>query len=164
MGHIDPVYTWQKTFALIDDKHPPLYYISLHYWQQGLYIAGLAHNDAALTRVCSLLGVLTVWGIMVLAARLSGRATGLLTGLLTALAPVLIWYSQELRMFQPATTWIVWAALCLIVAWQADRVAVRLYGGPAGLEFDLLLYSYLFSAFILPAAGLTLLLLSLKHP
>ena len=160
----DPVYTWQKTFALIDDKHPPLYYISLHYWQQGLYIAGLAHNDAALRAFGSLLGVLTVWGIMVLAARLSGRATGLLTGLLTALAPVLIWYSQELRMFQPATTWIVWAALCLIMAWQADRVAVRLVWW-AGLVLSLTfsLYSYLFSAFILPAAGLTLLLLSLKH-
>ncbi len=156
----DPGFTWRKTFPLLEEKHPPVYYISLHFWQKLLSWVGLGHNDAALRAFGSLLGVLTVWGILLLARRLSGRPTALLTGLLVALSPVLVWYSQELRMFQPATTGIVWASYCLLRAWQAEQGFKR-----AGWWFGFMLtitaafYSYLFSAFMLPAAGLTLLAL-----
>jgi 4-amino-4-deoxy-L-arabinose transferase-like glycosyltransferase len=153
-------WTWRKTFPLLEDKHPPVYYISLHGWIKLLALFGLNHNDAALRLFGSLLGVLTVWGIMRLASQLSGRVTGLLAGWLTALSPVLVWYSQELRMFQPATTGLVWASYCLLRAWQGERWVSRL-GWWLGFVFTLeaALYSYLFSAFLLPAAGLTLLLL-----
>jgi uncharacterized membrane protein len=149
---------WQKTFPLIEDKHPPFYYLSLHGWLQLLQPLGLAQNDGALRLFGSLLGVLTVWGIMLLAGRLSGRTTALLTGLLTALSPVLVWYSQELRMFQPATTALVWAAYGLVRAWDGATLRTRI-GWWLLLVFacTAALYSYLFSAFLLPAAGLTLL-------
>ena len=77
----DPGYTWRVTFALIQDKHPPVYYIALHYWQQLLEFVGLAHSDVALRAFGALLGVLTVWGTMLLARRLSGRPTGLAAAL-----------------------------------------------------------------------------------
>lgn len=153
----DPTFIWQKTFPLVEEKHPPVYYLALHYWQTGLQWVGLAHNDAALRLFGALLGVLTVWGIVLLAKRVSDAKTGLLTGLLVALCPVLVWYSQELRMFQPAATGLVWGAYCLWRAWEAktERHALGWWLGMI-LAFTAALYSYLFSAFLMPAAGLTL--------
>lgn len=156
----DPGYIWQSTFPLIQEKHPPAYFLLLHYWQQLLTPFGLAHSDAALRLSGSLLGVATVLGILLLAAHLGGRRTGLLAGSLVALAPILVWYSQELRMFQPAAAALVWAAYALARAW-ASPYPVRRLGWWLLLTLCLLfaLYAYLFSAFLLPAAGLTLLAL-----
>jgi len=109
----DAAYIWNTTFPLVQDKHPPAYYLLLHYWRTLLDFFGAGESDAALRASGALLGTLTVLGVLLLARRLSGRATGLLAGLLVALSPVLVWYSQELRMFQPATTGLVWAGYCL---------------------------------------------------
>ena len=158
----DPSYTWRVTFALVQDKHPPAYYLGLHFWQKLLEVVGLAHNDAALRASGSVLGVLTVWGAMLLARRLGGRPTALLTGLFLALAPALIWYSQELRMFQPATTVIVLSAYCLASAWLTETGAKRaLWWAGFIVTLELALHTYLFSAFILPTAGVTVAVLAI---
>lgn len=161
----DPAFIWQKTFPLVEEKHPPVYYLGLHYWRAWMGWFGLGDNDAVLRLFGSLLGVATVGGMLLLAQRLSGKITGLLTGLLVALAPVLVWYSQELRMFQPATTGLVWGAYCLWRGWAAatHRRALGWWSGMI-LAFTAALYSYLFSAFLMPAAGLTLLGLPLLAP
>ena len=57
----DISYTWATTFALVQDKHPPVYYVILSLWQDALGWFGLDHNDAALRALGSLLGVVTVW-------------------------------------------------------------------------------------------------------
>ena len=153
----DATYIWNTTLPLLQDKHPPAYYLLLHYWRNLLDFFGCGENDIALRALGALMGTLTVLGVLLLVRRLSGRGTGLLAGLLVALSPVLVWYSQELRMFQPATTGLVWAGVCLFRGWQASRwrTALLWWGGlVVALEFAL--YSYLFSAFMLPAAGLTL--------
>ena len=161
----DIPFIWQKTFPLIEEKHPPAYYLLLHGWQKLLEMAGLGHSDAWLRASGSLLGVLTVAGMLLLARRLSGRRVAVLTGLLVALAPALVWYSQELRMFQPATTALVWGGYGLLRAWQCPTAARRV-GWWALMVGALLLalYSYLFSALMLPAAGLALLLLWAAAP
>ncbi|CAN5808721.1 glycosyltransferase family 39 protein [soil metagenome] len=162
----DPAFIWRKTFPLLEEKHPPVYYIALHFWQKLLGLVGLAHSDVGLRAFGSLLGVLTVWGIMLLVRHAQkapgGRTTSLLTGLLVALSPVLIWYSQELRMFQPAATGVVWASYFLLRAWQTEKFSAR-FGWWLSfiVVIEAALYSYLFSAFVLPAAGLTLLALTL---
>ncbi|MEZ4731110.1 MAG: glycosyltransferase family 39 protein [Caldilineaceae bacterium] len=123
-----------------------------------LGLVGLANSDAALRLFGSLLGVAAVAGMLLLAQRVSGRVTGLLTGLLVALCPVLVWYSQELRMFQPATAGLVWGAYALQRAWDAEsnRRALGWWLSMV-IAFTTALYSYLFSAFLLPAAGFLLL-------
>ena len=153
-----PGYTWESTFGLVKDKHPPVYYLLLHFWRELLKPFGLGNSDAALRLVGSLLGVLTVLGVLVLVRRLSGRPTALLAGGLVALSPALVWYSQELRMFQPATTALVWAACCLMMAARTPQRGRRI-GWWVGMvaAFTLALYSYLFAAFMLPAAGVVLL-------
>ena len=122
-------YTWRTTIALVEDKHPPLYYLALSFWQSLLRPFSLAQSDVALRFLGVLLGVLTVWGVLLLVSRISGKATGRLAGLLVALSPVLVWYSQELRMFQPATTALVWSAAALFQAWRAVRPAPRVWPG-----------------------------------
>lgn len=156
----DFAYTWEKAFALVEDKHPPVYYLMLGLWQNALEWFGMGQNDAALRALGSILGVLTVWGMMILARKLSGYKTAYLTGILVALSPVLTWYSQELRMFQPATTGLVWGGVALYSAWQTENVARRIaWWLLLIIATTAALYAYLFSAFILPAMGLTLLTL-----
>ena len=158
----DPDYTWRVTFQLVEEKHPPVYYLLLHYWQALGAWVGLGQNDAYLRALGSLLGVLTVLGLMLLARRLSGRGVGLLAGLLVALSPVLVWYSQELRMFQPAATFIVWGGYALARAAGEGDTARRMGWWLAMVAaLTAALYSYLFSAFVLPAAGFTLLAMAL---
>ena len=156
----DPATIWRSTFPLVEDKHPPAYYLALHFWQQLLEPIGLDRNDAALRSLGAILGVLTVLGLLLLARRLSGRPTSLLAGSLAALSPALVWYSQELRMFQPATLGLVWAAYFLATAPGRERASRRWLDWLAlVLAFEYALYSYLFSALALPAAGLALLAL-----
>lgn len=156
----DVAYTWDVTFDLVQEKHPPVYYILLHGWQELLGFFGLEQSDASLRASGAALGVLTVLGLLLLARRLSGRRVALLAGLLAALSPVLVWYSQELRMFQPAATALVWAGYFMVRAWEG-RSARRRAGWWLAMCAALLaaLYSYLFSAFVLPAAGLSLFVL-----
>ena len=155
-----PEYAWDSTFHLVKDKHPPAYYLLLHFWRELFKPVGLENNDVALRLLGSLLGVLTVLGVLLLARRLSGRRTALLAGALTALAPALVWYSQELRMFQPAATALVWGAFFQVTALGSSR-RFRRWGWWLAMiaAFTLALYSYLFAAFALPAAGIVLLML-----
>jgi 4-amino-4-deoxy-L-arabinose transferase-like glycosyltransferase len=153
-----PDYAWESTFHLVKDKHPPAYYLLLHFWRELLKPVGLENHDVALRLLGSLLGVLTVLGILLLVNRLSGRPTSLLAGGLVALSPALVWYSQELRMFQPATTALVWAACFLWLASTSMQRHRRIGWWLAMVvAFTLALYSYLFAAFVLPAAGMVLL-------
>ncbi len=154
-------YTWRTTFALVQEKHPPLYYITLGVWQRLLEPLGLAHSDIALRALGATLGVLTVAATLGLARQLSGAATGRLAALLVARSPVLVWYSPEMRMFQPATTALVGSGYCLMRAWQAPQRAARLGWWLAFVGATVAaLYTYLYSAFLLPAMGLTLLTLN----
>ena len=167
----DPAHIWQYTFHLSSDKHPPAYYLALHYWQTLLGPFGAAERDAALRFFGVLIGILMVWGVLRLVTQLSGRGNGLIAGSLTALAPLLVWYSQELRMFQPAATAVVWAAFFLVAARErfpphdtspGRGAAVARLLCWLGLIATLLLalYSYLYAAFFLPGLGLSVLLLA----
>jgi uncharacterized membrane protein len=154
-------YTWRTTFALVEDKHPPLYYLLLSLWQSLLRPLGLDQNDVALRVLGALLGLLTVWGVLFLVSRVSGKTVGRWAALLVALSPILTWYSQELRMFQPATTALVWGAAALYGAWHTPAARARAgWWLLMALALTAALYTYLFSAFLLPAAGLTLLILA----
>ena len=114
-----------------------------------------------------------VWGILRLVTQLSGRANGLLAGAFTALAPLLVWYSQELRMFQPAATAIVWAAFFLVAAREhlSPHGASPGRAAPARLfcwlglvaALTAALYSYLYAAFFLPGLGLAVFLLARRN-
>lgn len=161
----DAAWIWVKTFPLQEDKHPPGYYLYLHVWNNVLEWLGQDKNDWLLRASGVALGVLTVVGLLLLVRALSGRRIALLAALFAAVSPVLVWYSQELRMFQPATTLAVWAAYLLLAAWRREIVWQRLLLW-AGMAAALVAgaYAYLFSAFLYPAAGFaTLALLQVER-
>jgi uncharacterized membrane protein len=119
-------FIWESTLPLIKDKHPPVYYLLLMSWRALLDAVGLGNNDGAIRLLGALLGIATAGGVLLLVRRLSGRKTALLAALLVGLSPALVWYAQELRMFQPAATFLIWALYALLRAWPP---AVGLVGG-----------------------------------
>ena len=76
------------------DFHPPLYHLLLAGW---IRIAGT--SDFAARFLSVLIGTLMVPLTYRLAAHLFDRGTARLAALLVAASPVLVWYSQEARMY-----------------------------------------------------------------
>ncbi|HUE75512.1 MAG TPA: glycosyltransferase family 39 protein, partial [Chloroflexota bacterium] len=76
------------------DIHPPFYYLSLHFWLR------LVGNGEFAARYLSVIpGVLTVAAASQVARLLYGRLAGIVTGILVATSPLLVYYSQEARMY-----------------------------------------------------------------
>ncbi len=141
---------WRVGLALTQDKHPPLYYLLLRAWTA--LFGGGDFSVRSLSVVLGGLAVLPAYGI---GRRLGGRLAAALGALLLALNPFLVWYSQEARMFMPATTFALvglYGSLCL-----AEGPSVLAFAA-AVLGFTAALYTYLYSAFMLPVAGIWLLL------
>ncbi len=91
------------------DFHPPLYYLMLKLWV-GLFGFG----EVAARMLSVIFGVATIYMVYLIARELSRRVTllhkgvtpeswALLSALFLATAPLHIYYSQEARMYVPAT-------------------------------------------------------------
>jgi mannosyltransferase len=76
------------------DTHPPLYPFFLYLW---LRLAGSSPLSVRL--LSAFIGTLTLPVVYVLGYRVFGRLAGVLATLLVAVSPVLIYYSQETRMY-----------------------------------------------------------------
>ncbi|MFH1486104.1 MAG: glycosyltransferase family 39 protein [Chloroflexota bacterium] len=76
------------------DIHPPLYYFLLRGW---VPLAG--ESEFALRFPSLFLGVLLVALVFTLADRLFSISAGLISGFAAAIAPLLVYYSQEARMY-----------------------------------------------------------------
>ncbi len=139
---------WRVGLTLAQDKHPPLYYWLLHLW-----MAVFGGGDAAVRSLGALIGALAVLPTYGIGARLGGRRAGLLAALLLAVNPYLVWYSQEARMFAPATTFGLVGLWGILAAAGRDVPPGRLYWPFAVCGLAAALYTYLFSAFLLPVAG-----------
>jgi mannosyltransferase len=140
---------WKVGLALTQDKHPPLYYSLLRAWS-GVF----GGSDFAVRSLGAIIGALAVFPIYGIGRRLGGELAGLLAALLLALNPFLVWYSQEARMFMPATTFALaglYGLLRLTEGPSLKSFAITVLG------FTAALYSYLYSAFALPVAGIWLL-------
>jgi len=93
------------------DAHPPLYYFLLHGW---LNVAG--HSVTAVRLLSVIPGVITVFVQAWLMDLLAGRRAAWLAGLLLAIAPFLVRYSQDVRMYSWLALWL-WAATLVLVLW-----------------------------------------------
>jgi 4-amino-4-deoxy-L-arabinose transferase-like glycosyltransferase len=130
---------------LVRDKHPPVYYLLLRLW------IGLFGDGTVAVRALSILFGAALPPLLAhVGAELGDRRAGLIAGLLATLNPILVWYSQEARMFLPATTIGVLATLCLLKAlkqrsglWWLGFILSSLAG----------FYMYLFYAFLLTFHG-----------
>jgi mannosyltransferase len=142
---------WGIGLSLTQDKHPPMYYLLLRGWT-----LLFGRDDFAVRSLGALIGALAVLPAYGIGRRLGGRRAAMLAALLLALNPFLVWYSQEARMFMPATTFVLVGLYGVLGLAGAHR---RLAPFLVVLGFAAALYCYLYSAFILPVAGVWLLLL-----
>jgi mannosyltransferase len=165
---------WQVGMTLVQDKHPPLYYLLLHFWT-----ALFGPGDLAVRTLGVLIGALAVLPAFGIGVSLGGWRAGALGALFVAINPFLVWYSQEARMFMPATTFILVGLYGALLIWDArprrsserltgpgvavaQQVAIRPMAVGVALVvvgFTAALYSYLLSVLILPVAVAWLLLL-----
>jgi mannosyltransferase len=165
---------WRVGMTLAQDKHPPLYYLLLHFWTV-LFGPG----DAAVRALGACIGALAVLPAFGIGKALGGRRAGMVGALFVAINPFLVWYSQEARMFMPATTFVLAGFYGTLLIWDTgpERFPDRLprpgaaaarpiaIGPPAFgaalvvVGFAAALYSYLFTALVLPVAFVWVLVL-----
>lgn len=80
------------------DFHPPLFYLGIKFI---MTIFGYSEITARLLSVIS--GILTVPLVFILAKKLYGKQTAFVASALVSTSPLLIYYSQEARMYSLAT-------------------------------------------------------------
>lgn len=88
------------------DFHPPLYYLMLKIW-----VSLFGSGEVAARAMSVLFGVGTVYIIYLIGKKLFDKKIGLFSALLLATAPLHIYYSQEARMYVPATFFVALAVL-----------------------------------------------------
>jgi hypothetical protein len=149
----------EVSMNLVEDRLPPLYYLSLHYWRA---LAGDGEFAVRLPSV--LLGTLLAPVVYRLAGDMLGRRAALLAAALAALNPFLVWYAQEARMYAQAAllgalgTWFYW----LSVRHSLEPVSSGRRRAAGWLAYGLCalagLYTHLYTGMLLPAHALYLLL------
>ncbi|MBI3978619.1 MAG: glycosyltransferase family 39 protein, partial [Chloroflexi bacterium] len=91
------------------DIHPPLYYVLLHWWS-----LGAGQSAFALRYGSVLVGLIVVALVYGLGCRLAGQMAGLIAAALAAGSPLLVYYSQEMRMYMLMTTFTSAATVCFL--------------------------------------------------
>ncbi len=108
---------------LLEDYHPPLYYLMLHGWSR------LFGSNAVALRSLSVVGsVLAIPLVWRLANDLGGRRVAILSALWIALSPYHIWYAQEARGYAWLTFFVTLAVWCWW-RWLGYPDARRYYWG-----------------------------------
>lgn len=133
------------------DVHPPLYYFALHYWMK-LF----GDTETAARLLSALFGIFCLPVVYKITAHLFDRSTALLATLLLALSRFHLEFSQEARMY----SLLVLLSLCSIYFFiklleNGSRYALALYIAASAL----MMYTHVYSFFILAAENLYLLTL-----
>ncbi|MBI2861629.1 MAG: glycosyltransferase family 39 protein [Chloroflexi bacterium] len=125
------------------DIHPPLYYWLLHFW-----IAITGNSEFAVRFLSLASGVLAVTLIYQLGRHLVSPAGGLVAAVLMAASPLLVFYSQEARMYAQA---VALSALSALLCWRVlEGGQRRLIDWLAFILASLaLLYTHYFGAAVL---------------
>lgn len=89
-------------------QNGPLFFLALRPW-----IAAAGRSEFALRFPAAAFGVLAVPVVYVLVRRLSGKPAALVTAFCMALAPYLVWYGQEAKMYSALTLFIPASLLAL---------------------------------------------------
>ncbi len=89
---------WSIALRTAADEHPPLHYLTLHFWN------AIAGESAFAVRFSSLaLGTLTVALLYRMGRSMANVWLGLLAALLLAISRFHIWWSQEIKMYSLAS-------------------------------------------------------------
>jgi uncharacterized membrane protein len=142
MGRLGPL----LSYALADYQ-PPLY----HFISYGVTHL-LGYSEIVLRLPSFIAGLITVYGVMKIAAVIGGRRMSTIAGLLAATNPLLIYYAQEGRTYGLTTCFATLSFYCLIRLLGKEKKRVHIYLGYALMTASMLWTSYL-SWFFLLAQG-----------
>ena len=148
---------WSVYFATMDvggvlertavDIHPPLYYLLLHVWIQ------LFGSSVASVRFLSVvIGTLTVLLIYIAGRLLLNRRGALIAAFLLTIAPLHIYYSQEVRMYGLVTL-LGLAASLFALQWDFDQWDSWKWAGYV-MVATAALYTQYYAGFLLLALNL----------
>ena len=141
--------------VLRQDGSPPLYYMLLHFWVDLFDTRENATH--ALSLVFSTLTIpVGLWG----GWKLFGRWAGIVTGILCAANPFLTTYAQETRQYSlVALLSLLSTVFFLFVFVQRERKYIPFFA----VSLAALLYTHLWAAFFVLAAGLVVLVLTRRN-
>lgn len=95
-----PIETIVAQFS-IRDFHPPIYYWFLNIWIR------LFGDQVWVMRLSSILfSIVTIWLVYKIGENIKDKKTGLWAAILVGVNPLLIYFSQELRMYSMVTMWL----------------------------------------------------------
>ncbi len=125
-----------------EDIHPPFYYALLHGW-----ITLFGPGPVAVRTLSVLVGTLTVPVLYALGRRLFGPAAGLLAALVIAVAPLHVYYSQEVRMYGLVTLLGLLSTYFFVRLLEGESARRTLWAGYL-LTTALALYTQYYAVFI----------------
>lgn len=131
-------------------RHPPGYYLLLHFWGEWL-----GRGDAALRLFSVAAGILSLVTIYLLGRSLFGAKTGLWAMAITALMPFHIYYSQEIRSY---AILFLFSSLLSLAAVKIYRYQETRYWLLYTMTAVAGLYMHYFFALILATTALLLML------
>jgi uncharacterized membrane protein len=109
---------------IINDVHPPLYYMSLK-----LFSSFFNYSVYGIRLFSAIFGVLTVWALYMLAKEVFDVRVARLAALLAAISPFAIQYSQEARMYAMLSFFILIAATFFAKALRTNKMKYFLWWG-----------------------------------
>src|SRR5437764_559850 len=118
------------------DRQPPLYHLVL--W---LTVRAFGHGEFAVRLPSLIAGTLIIPVLYGLGRELYDRRTGLIAAAFAALSPLLIWYSQEVRMYEFAT---LFGLLAVLTQLRVIRNSTMLNWAAYILSSAALLWSHYF--------------------
>jgi uncharacterized membrane protein len=123
------------------DRHPPLHHLSL--W---LTVRTFGDSEFALRLPSLIAGTLVIPAIYELGRELYDRRTGLIAAAFIAVSPLLVWYSQEVRMYAFVT---LFGVLALLTQLRVIRNASMLNWAAYVLTTLALLWSHYFGLLLI---------------
>lgn len=134
------------------DVHPPLYYELLHLWMNFF-----GHSEVAIRSLSALAGVAIIPLGYLVAKKAAGRQAGYIAAGVLALAPFLIRYSQEARMYGILGLFLILALYCVMRIVQKPE-SFWPYAGYT-LSIAAAMYTHYFAALAVVSFWLYLILL-----
>jgi uncharacterized membrane protein len=123
------------------DRQPPLYHLTL--W---LTIRAFGHGEFAVRLPSLIAGTLVIPALYALGRELYDRRTGLLAAAFATISPLLIWYSQEVRMYEFVA---LFGLLALLTQLRAIRRGTMLNWAAYILATAALLWSHYFGLLLI---------------
>jgi len=105
-----------NTVNLSWDPHPPGYYVMLKGWTT-LFGAG----EFSVRLLSALFGIALVWLVFLVGDELFGPWVGVVGAALVAVNPLLVWLSQEVRMYAPTAALTLGSIYCLLRGLEQRR-------------------------------------------